>query len=199
MHAGLKAHQLPCSLPTANHMQTRRLSNFSMMLGGMWQSPHLTETRHICTEARSCSQTAAGFHVMLNFVAAIWPKRCVPSGGQSDATETAQLVPQDAFQLHYWEEPWQSLKWHKLSACIVSNQSSRRALKRSAVRSQYGHNTETHASSHTAWVPHLVRQHLMFKSDPCCISKTRSTPVIVLLRTCFTHGFSNLQSNSTTG
>lgn len=119
---------------------------------------------------------------MLNLVPVMWLECCVPSGGQSDATETAQLVPQDAFLLHYWEERWQSLKWHKLSACIVLNQSSRRALKRSAVRSQHGHNKH---SPHTAWDSYLVRQHHLYSNLKSClhyISATKSTLAIVLLR-----------------
>lgn len=119
---------------------------------------------------------------MLNLVPVMWLECCVPSGGQSDATETAQLVPQDAFLLHYWEERWQSLKWHKLSACIVLNQSSRRTLKRSAVRSQHGHNKH---SPHTAWDSYLVRQHLLYSNLKSClhyISATKSTLAIVLLR-----------------
>lgn len=47
MHAGLKAHQLPCSLPTANHMQTRCLSNFSNDVRCMRQSPHLRDPSHL--------------------------------------------------------------------------------------------------------------------------------------------------------
>lgn len=44
---------------------------------------------------------------MSNLAPAMWPECRVPSGGQSDATETAQLVPRDAFLPHYREQRWQ--------------------------------------------------------------------------------------------
>lgn len=44
---------------------------------------------------------------MSNLATAMWPECRVPSGGQSDATETAQLVPRDAFLPHYREQRWQ--------------------------------------------------------------------------------------------
>lgn len=89
----------------------------------------------------------------------MWPQCCAPSGGQSDATETAQRVRRDAFLPHYREERWQSSQWHKLSARVVPNQSGRRALKRSATT----RSTKRHKQGnirHPGLLPH-------FRSDVC--------------------------------
>ncbi len=131
---------------------------------------NLTEN-HPNTSAQkppSCCQTSAAQHVKLKLQTVMWSEFCSPSGGQSDATETAQLVPQDAFLLHYWEERWQLLKWHKLSPCIVLNQSSRRALKRSAVYSQHGHNRATH-EQHSPILPFILREASFLFSWRCCL------------------------------
>lgn len=107
------------------------------------------EIHHICTEAPG---VAAGQQVTSHLLSVMWPAYSAPSGGQSDATEAAELVPRDAFLQHYREQRWQSSKWHKLSACIVPNQSSRRALKRSAVCSS----TQAQQSNTQAASPHIL-------------------------------------------
>lgn len=113
-----------------------------------------TEIHHISSSRIAAK--AAGQHVMLNHLSVMWHEYCAPSGGQSDTTETAQLVPQDAFPQHYWEERWQALKWHKLSACIVLNQSSRRALRKSAPHSPQQWRHTSQPSEQSPPILHLV-------------------------------------------
>lgn len=109
----------------------------------------------------------------------MWPECCAPSGGQSDATESAQLVRRDAFLPHYREQRWQSSQWHKLSASVVPNQSGRRALKRSATRSWKRHNLQGNIR-HPRLLPH-------FRKDVCNYYFTTRTLI-----------FSSLENSVTT-
>ena len=119
----------------------------SLSIQDYWQL--WPEIHHNCAEDPG---VAAGQQVTSHLLSVIWPAYSTPSGGQSDATEAAQLVPRDAFLQHYRELRWQSSKWHKLSACIVPNQSSRRALKRSAVCPS----TQAQQSNTQAASPHIL-------------------------------------------